>query len=534
MTRRSRQSRHPNGGATPRRGDRRPAGGAKPESAKGEAKVWLTAMGLTVGMAMVFGLLLLVLVRGVSVHWPARVAQFTLKEGAESPLSGKTSFAGEVVLRQQRSTAAARSIQLHIGNKDLFGQNYVWVQATDIAASTQPEGILMLERMEYGDAIWLADGTALQGRDADSPPATPLFATGSIARRRGVQAPRTNRKHRERRDRRASTGGCSKSKIRATAGARVSEEESGLCRLNMKNSPPEPPNCAPPRRKFSSSTATVCGEEKVLPVGNIVHFYYPNRLGFADRFGVFCHQFWAFLSADPREANTEGGIWPAIFGTFVMTVLMSLSSLRWASSPPFIFANMPDRGRSFARSAFRSTIWPAFPRLSSGSSASASSCIWSASKSTRPFSARTQCRHKTFGTGGILWASLTLALLTLPVVIVATEEALAAVPRGVREAALACGAIEVADDPARRPAERRARRAHRSHPRHGPRRWRGGAAHAHRRGQTGACHCPSTACSRSFTPTENSCTSASTSTTWDSNRRTPKPPNRWSSPPRCC
>jgi phosphate transport system permease protein len=46
----------------------------------------------------------------------------------------------------------------------------------------------------------------------------------------------------------------------------------------------------------------------------------------------------------------------------------------------------------------------------------------------------------TFGTGGIFWASLTLALLTLPVIIVATEEALGAVPRGVREAALACGA----------------------------------------------------------------------------------------------
>jgi len=46
----------------------------------------------------------------------------------------------------------------------------------------------------------------------------------------------------------------------------------------------------------------------------------------------------------------------------------------------------------------------------------------------------------TFGTGGVLWASFTLALLTLPVVIVATEEALGAVPRGVREAALACGA----------------------------------------------------------------------------------------------
>src|SRR5207244_11124120 len=46
----------------------------------------------------------------------------------------------------------------------------------------------------------------------------------------------------------------------------------------------------------------------------------------------------------------------------------------------------------------------------------------------------------TFGTGGILWASLTLALLTVPVVIVPAEEALAAVPRSMREASLAAGA----------------------------------------------------------------------------------------------
>jgi len=48
----------------------------------------------------------------------------------------------------------------------------------------------------------------------------------------------------------------------------------------------------------------------------------------------------------------------------------------------------------------------------------------------------------TFGTGGILWGALTLALLTVPVVIVATEEGLAAVPREIREGSLALGATK--------------------------------------------------------------------------------------------
>jgi phosphate transport system permease protein len=48
--------------------------------------------------------------------------------------------------------------------------------------------------------------------------------------------------------------------------------------------------------------------------------------------------------------------------------------------------------------------------------------------------------NPTYGKGGLLWASLTLALLTLPVIIVSTEEALSAVPNSMREGSYACGA----------------------------------------------------------------------------------------------
>ena len=92
----------------------------------------------------------------------------------------------------------------------------------------------------------------------------------------------------------------------------------------------------------------------------------------------------------------------------------------------------------------------------------------------------------TFGTGGILWASLTLALLTVPVVIVATEEGLAAIPRGMREASLALGATKLETTlrvvlPAVMPSH-----PDRPDPGHGARRRRGGAADDHRRGQAGA------------------------------------------------
>ena len=69
----------------------------------------------------------------------------------------------------------------------------------------------------------------------------------------------------------------------------------------------------------------VTGEEKELSIGQIVSFYFPNQLNFAQRVGLTLKRLWNFVSEDPREANTEGGIFPAIFGTFVMTLLLSIA-----------------------------------------------------------------------------------------------------------------------------------------------------------------------------------------------------------------
>ena len=139
----------------------------------------------------------------------------------------------------------------------------------------------------------------------------------------------------------------------------------------------------------------------------------------------------------------------------------------------------------------------------------------------------------TYGTGGILWASLTLALLTVPVVIVATEEGLAAIPRGMREASLALSATKLETTlrvvlPAVMPSIltglilAMARAA-----------GRGGAAHDHRGGQARAVACPSTAPGRSCTSTGSSCTSAFTSTTWASSRPTWTRRGPWSSRRPC-
>ncbi|MCD8483170.1 MAG: phosphate ABC transporter permease PstA [Verrucomicrobia bacterium] len=191
------------------------------------------------------------------------------------------------------------------------------------------------------------------------------------------------------------------------------------------------------RLEYSLAT----GQVRSITVGDLVHVYAPNQLHFLQRVVLFFQHIWSFLSEYPREANTEGGIWPAIFGTFIMTVLMS------AAVTPFgvmaaIYLREYARQGLFVR-AVRIAInnLAGVPSIVFGIFGLGFFVYFMGGNIDRIFFPRaTEMGTPTFGTGGVLWASLTLALLTVPVVIVATEEALAAVSRGVREGSLACGA----------------------------------------------------------------------------------------------
>ena len=164
---------------------------------------------------------------------------------------------------------------------------------------------------------------------------------------------------------------------------------------------------------------------------------------------------------EPRESNTEGGIFPAIFGTALMVLLMTVAVVPLGVVTA-VYLNEYARDRAFtARGAPRARqprrravdrLRRLRPRRSSStpSAAASTGCFFSDALPT-----------PTFGTGGILWASLTLALLTVPVVVVATEEGLQSVPQAVRDGARALGATTLADAPPRGAAVRHAGHPHR-------------------------------------------------------------------------
>jgi phosphate transport system permease protein len=155
--------------------------------------------------------------------------------------------------------------------------------------------------------------------------------------------------------------------------------------------------------------------------------------------GIYASKVWELLSDEPRESNTEGGLFPAIFGTVMMVMLMSLFSL-----PMGVVAAI------YLREYAREGVMVRLVRIAVYNLAGVPSIVFGvfglgffvyglgSGLDSLFFSDRLPT--PTFGTGGILWASLTLALLTVPVVIVATEEGLSAIPRSTREASLALGA----------------------------------------------------------------------------------------------
>jgi phosphate transport system permease protein len=184
------------------------------------------------------------------------------------------------------------------------------------------------------------------------------------------------------------------------------------------------------------------GREKALPVSQFIRAFQPNQLNAWSRVKLYLSRIYEFVSQNPREANTQGGVFPAIFGTVVMTLLMTLAVL-----PAGVMAAI--YMREIARQGFLVSI----VRVAVGNLAGVPSIVYGIfglgffcyglGSSIDEMFFRDRLPSPTFGTGGVLWASLTLALLTLPVVIVSTEEALQAVPRSLREASYGCGATRL-------------------------------------------------------------------------------------------
>jgi phosphate transport system permease protein len=407
-------------------------------SRMGEPWVWLTAAGLTLGVCMAAGLFLLILIKGSASFWPNRI------DLMEVDVNGQIEkIAGYVTQESQRRDAEGvlhEEIQVFRGNRDLSGEAFKYIDRDRIVNTTRPESLLLVERLEYGPAIVTA--VALETPAGRIPAESPEFEK-SLKRTITESADARARLLRIERKQIGAISREMEALARAGRSGTVDPQTAEIRNQQLqKEFETLQKQVASIRDELAGSRligSTADGRELIIQSGTLLGVFPSNRAGFFERVGETIHRVWRFLKDDPREANTEGGVFPAIFGTVVMTLVMSLFVTPFGVMAAIYLREYARQGLMVRIVRISVNNLAGVPSIVFGVFGLAFFVYFVGGGIDRMFYSD-KLPTPTYGTPGILWASLTLALLTLPVVIVATEEALSAVPRGVREAALACGA----------------------------------------------------------------------------------------------
>jgi phosphate transport system permease protein len=413
---------------------------------RGEAWVWFSGLGLIVGLGMVVGLLALVLMNGATVFWAPPVPVAQVDDGRV--------LIGQLAQRRIRAGSPADQPryerQYQVGLRELNGNSYLWIDEAKIKSESFPADVMGLERVENGPAfvrpqsLRKSDGKVIPATDAGFEAAFQSeVAAAAAVREKLIEITR----HRIG-DVNASMDKA-KVSLRRAEDLKLAEEATALQKEiavldgRFAALQEEAKKVVAGGAVASLISQDAAGREVVVPLTQVIRAWFPNRLDTWGRVKLFTSRLGEFIFDEPREANTEGGLMPAIFGTLVMTVFMSLLVTPFGVITAIYLREYAQQGAVLR-----------IVRISVNNLAGVPSIVFGVfglgffvyvlggTIDQLFFADQLKYNNNTpvFGTGGLLWCSLTLALMTLPVVIVATEEALAAVPRGMREASLATGA----------------------------------------------------------------------------------------------
>jgi len=427
--------------------------------ASGTPWVWMNAGAVSIAVIMTIGLLAVIAVRGLGHFWPADVIQATYSVPGEAP---KT-LVGEEVQVEQVPRARLRGAGLPVpdngpefmtrellklGNRDLYGSDFSWVIGEWLTDRHHPAELVTLERREWGNFYGYLLSVKENGKVVAEGPAAMAELQTRLKR---VDDLYTKLYQLEKKDIGGINHGLERlrlkerglqlnNKLDATAEADIA---AGRAELNAQYQVLEQ-QLNGLHQEFNRDSIIMrdaSGQETEISVGKLVHAYQPNQMGVGAKLGFYFQKLWEFLSDDPREANTEGGIFPAIFGTVMMTLVMAV-----IVTPFGVIAAV------YLREYARQGLLTRIIRIAVNNLAGVPAIVYGVfglgffvyvlgGSLDRMFFPEA-LPAPTFGTPGLFWASLTLAILAVPVVIVATEEGLARIPRATREGSLALGATK--------------------------------------------------------------------------------------------
>ena len=404
---------------------------------RGSGFVWFSGATLAFSLAMIISLVGYIAARGLGFFWPGPLLQVQTSEGV---------VLGEITDREPAHGEESAKVQFRVGNRDIYGQDFRWVPAVGMSTPTQPRDAVLLERSEYGPFIGkiasishlgtlvakgdraLAEAKARLSeshRILDQIHTIEVGKVGELNRR--LEKLRVTRKGLE---------------LRGDVGrmATLDAEVAGLqtsyeaLQTSLEQTRTE-------AKAWVLGLETADGQKKEWPLASVVRIVPANDLGTPGRLGVYLSRLWEFIAGDPRESNTEGGIFPAIFGTVMMVMVMSVMVVPLGVVTALYLREYARQGWLVRAVRVAVNNLAGVPSIVFGVFGLGFFVYTLGGSIDRMFFAES-LPTPTYGTGGILWASLTLALLTVPVVVVATEEALGSVARSQREASLAMGATK--------------------------------------------------------------------------------------------
>ena len=421
--------------------------------------VWLTAGGMALALVLVFGVLWLTAARGLVYFWPSPVVQTTYleKDGKRVRLIGEVKEVEEVS-RKRLLDAGFKDLPgdapfvnrllFKLGNRDLTGADFKWFPEPLLGAFTYPRDLLTIERHEWGNFYGHLLAVTENGREVASGQAAwpelqlrvdragRLFK--AIHRVEKVDIGNVNYELEQLRlqERRLQLRG----KLDTIEKERIARERAA----DEKQFAALQQQLEQLRTEIARDAViveTASGDKVTIPLAKVAQVYRPNDMSFGQKVGFYFAKLWAFMTEDPREANTEGGIFPAIFGTVMMVMLMTVLVMPLGVVAAVYMREYAGNGPMIRIIRIAVNNLAGVPSIVYGVFGLGFFVYFLGGNIDRLFFAES-LPAPTFGSPGILWASLTLAILTLPVVIVSTEEGLARVPRSLRDASLALGATK--------------------------------------------------------------------------------------------
>jgi phosphate transport system permease protein len=425
----------------------------------GSPWIWLNAAAVSTCLIMVVGILGLIVARGVGHFWASPIVQLSYQEenGQIKTIIGEHVDSTVTPAAMAKATGFKLSddedvlVQYLIktGNRDLTGTDFRWIQERNIKEQSQPSEMMVIERREWGNFYGTLTAIKENGQ---------VIASGeqawSILEERLKHALELHEKiaHLEKKEIGAINYALEKLRLKQKSlelsnawdeqKEKAFADKKAAYDADYKNHQAELAQLYQEIRRDSLVATTESGGELAIPLSKIVDIYQPNKMGIFSKITHYFVKLGEFLSEDPREANTEGGIFPAIFGTIMMVIMMSI-----IVTPFGVIAAV--YLREYAKQGFITRLI----RIAVNNLAGVPSIVYGVfglgffvyilGGNIDALFFPESAPAPVFGTPGLLWASITLALLTLPVVIVSTEEGLARVPRAIREGSLALGATKI-------------------------------------------------------------------------------------------